>query len=182
MTDVKQHSFNPSQKSGFDGSVKNVQKKTSETQEQAPSEVDDVESRAGTESVGGESQAIQAGSVDNEGHVIDADGHIIGTVTGENASQLEGSIVDQQGDVIDAEGNVIGSAEPQEAGEAETPEKDLPDVSILEGKKVNKGGNVVDDSGKLYGRIVDGDISKFQRKNLERFRKSHWKRGSDTHR
>lgn len=167
MTDVKQHSFNPSQKSGFDGSVKNIQKKTSETQEQAPSEVDDVESRAGTESVGGESQAIQAGSVDNEGHVIDADGHIIGNVTGENASQLEGSIVDQQGDVIDAEGNVIGSAEPQEAGEAETPEKDLPDVSILEGKKVNKGGNVVDDSGKLYGRIVDGDISKLVGKKVD---------------
>lgn len=137
MADVKQHSFNPSQKSGFDGSANNVQKKTSETQEQAPSQVDDVESRAGTESVGGGSRDIQTGSVDNEGHVVDAEGHI------------------------------IGDAEQQEAGEAETPEKDLPDLSTLEGKKVNKGGNVVDDSGKLYGRIVDGDISKLVGKKVD---------------
>lgn len=167
MTDVKQHSFNTSQKSEFDDSTKNIQKKTSETQEQAPSQVDDAESRAGTESVGGESQAIQAGSVDSEGHVIDHEGHIIGNVTGENASQLEGSIVDQQGDVIDDEGNVIGSAEPQEASGVENPEKDLPDLSILEGKKVNKGGNVVDDNGKLFGRIVDGDISKLVGKKVD---------------
>lgn len=137
MADVKQHSLNPSQKSGFDGSAKDVQKKTSEAQEQALSQVDDEESRAGTESVGGESQAIQAGSVDNEGNNIDIESHI------------------------------IGDAEPQEAGEAETPEKDLSDLSILEGKKVNKGGNVVDDSGKLYGRIVDGDISKLVGKKVD---------------
>ncbi|KAL5354514.1 hypothetical protein ACLOAV_000603 [Pseudogymnoascus australis] len=167
MTDVRQHSFNTSQKSGFDDSTKNIQKKTSETQEEAPSQVDDAESRAGTESVGGESQAIQAGSVDSEGHVIDHEGHIIGNVTGENASQLEGSIVDQQGDVIDDEGNVIGSAEPQEASGVENPEKDLPDLSILEGKKVNKGGSVVDDNGKLFGRIVDGDISKLIGKKVD---------------
>lgn len=157
MADVKQPSFAPSQKSGFDGSAKNIQKKTSEVQEQAPSQIDDAESRADTESVGGESQAIQAGSVDNEGHVIDHEGHIIGNVTGENASQLEGSIVDQQGDVIDNEGNVVGGAEPQEASGVDETDKDL---SILEGKKVNKGGYIVDDSGKPYGRVVDGDISK----------------------
>lgn len=94
MADVKQ-SYSPSQKSGFDGSANNIQKKTSEAQEQDHSRVDDAESHAGTESVGDESQAIQAGSVDNEGHVIDDEGHIIGNATDENASQLEGSIVDQ---------------------------------------------------------------------------------------
>lgn len=183
MADLKQHTSAPSQKSGFDGSAKNLQKKTSEAQEQAPSQVDDAESRAGTESVGGESQAIQAGTVDNEGHVIDHEGHIIGNVTGENASQLEGSVVDQQGDVIDAEGNVIGSAEPQEAEQQEAeqqeasgvenpenpenPEKDTRDLSILEGKKVNKGGNVVDDNGKLLGRIVEGDASKLVGKKVD---------------
>ncbi|KFY00982.1 hypothetical protein O988_02991 [Pseudogymnoascus sp. VKM F-3808] len=167
MTDVKQQSFNPSQKSGFDGSANNMKKKTSEAEEQAPSQVDDEESRAGTESVGGESQAIQAGTVDNEGHVIDQDGHIIGTVSGENASQLEGSVVDQQGDVIDDEGNVVASAEPQEDTGVENPEKDLPDLSILEGKKVNKGGNVVDDNGKLFGRVVDGDTSKLVGKKVD---------------
>lgn len=46
-------------------------------------------------------------------------------------------------------------------------EKDLPDLSILEGKKVNKGGNVVDDNGKLFGRIVDGDASKLVGKKID---------------
>ncbi|KFY31629.1 hypothetical protein V493_00944 [Pseudogymnoascus sp. VKM F-4281 (FW-2241)] len=97
MADVKQHSLNPLQ--------------TSEAQEQAPSQVDDTESHAGRESVGGESQATQSGGVDYE--------------------------------------------------------KDLPDLSILEGKKVNKGGYVVDDNGKPYGRITDGDTPKLVGKKTD---------------
>lgn len=71
------------------------------------------------------------------------------------------------GDVIDDEGNVVGSAEPQGTSGVENPEKDLPDLSILEGKKVNKGGNVVDDSGNLFGRVVHGDTSKLVGKKVD---------------
>lgn len=39
-------------------------------------------------------------------------------------------------------------------------EKEQPDLSLLEGKKVNKAGNLVDESGKLFGRVVDGDTAK----------------------
>lgn len=34
------------------------------------------------------------------------------------------------------------------------------DLSSLESKKVNKAGNVVDENGKLFGRIVSGDLPK----------------------
>ncbi|KFY11910.1 hypothetical protein V492_04198 [Pseudogymnoascus sp. VKM F-4246] len=104
----------------------NVQQKASEAPQQATSQVDDTESRAATESVGGESQAIEGG--------------------------------------FDDEGNAI---EQQEASGVDNPEKDLPDLSILEGKKVNKGGNVVDDNLKLIGRVVDGDISKLVGKKVD---------------
>lgn len=60
-------------------------------------------------------EAIQAGSVDQDGNVVDTNGNVIGKVNGENASQFNGSVVDQQGDIIDEEGNVIGQANLSEA-------------------------------------------------------------------
>jgi len=60
-------------------------------------------------------EAIQAGSVDQDGNVVDTEGHVIGKVNGENASQYNGSAVDQQGDILDEEGNVIGQASLDEA-------------------------------------------------------------------
>lgn len=58
----------------------------------------------------GTEEAVPAGSVDYKGDVIDEAGKVVGHVTGDKASELEGSIVDQEGDVLDQEGNVIGSA------------------------------------------------------------------------
>jgi hypothetical protein len=55
-------------------------------------------------------EAVPAGSVDHKGDVINDTGIVIGHVTGDKASDLEGSMVDQEGDVLDDEGNVIGSA------------------------------------------------------------------------
>lgn len=42
------------------------------------------------------------------------------------------------------------------------------DLSILAGKKVNKAGNIVDENGKLFGRIVDGDVSKIVGKKCDK--------------
>lgn len=58
----------------------------------------------------GTEEAVPAGSVDYKGDVINEAGKVVGHVTGDKASNLEGSIVDQEGDVLDKEGNVIGSA------------------------------------------------------------------------
>lgn len=148
MADVESHrSFDTTQKSGLAASA---QKKTSDAQEQASSQIDDAKSRAGTESVGSESQAIQAGSVDQDGNVVSSDSRIIGRVNGENASQLEGSIVDDQGDVIDEEGNVIASAEPLEADGGEKP--------MLSGPfGVQDNGEIANATGVVVGKLVEGE-------------------------
>jgi hypothetical protein len=148
MADVEtQRSFNTSQKSGATGFAK---KKISEAQEQASSQIDDAESRAGTDSVGGESQAIPAGSVDHDGNVVSNDEKMIGKVTGKNASQFQGSIVDQDGDVLDDEGNVIASAEPQEANGGEKPEQSDP-------FGVQDNGEITNASGVPVGKLVEGE-------------------------
>jgi hypothetical protein len=56
----------------------------------------------------------------------------------------------------------LGKAERfQEEEVEEVPEEvEAKDLSDLEGKKVNKAGNVVDENGKLFGRVVDGEISR----------------------
>lgn len=71
-------------------------------------------------------EAIPAGSVGEEGRVIDREGKVIGHVSDQGIP--EGSMVDQEGDVLDEEGNVIGRAEP------------LDDVS----KDVQKGPESID--------------------------------------
>jgi hypothetical protein len=54
----------------------------------------------------------------------------------------------------------LGKAERFQEDEPLPEEPELTDLSILEGKKVNKAGNVVDENGKLFGRVVDGEVSK----------------------
>ncbi|KFY06572.1 hypothetical protein V491_08587, partial [Pseudogymnoascus sp. VKM F-3775] len=145
--DETQRSYDTSQKSGLANSAK---KKTSEAQEQASSQIDKAESRAGTESVGGESQAIQAGSVDRDGNVVSNDGRIIGRLSGENVSQLEGSVVDDQGDVLDEEGNVIASAEPLESNGGEKPELSGP-------FRVQDNADITNVTGVVVGKLVEGE-------------------------
>jgi len=57
------------------------------------------------------SEVLPAGSVNNKGDVISDSGEVIGHISGENASQLEGSMVDREGDVLDEEGNILGHAD-----------------------------------------------------------------------
>ncbi|KAG9243280.1 hypothetical protein BJ878DRAFT_511586 [Calycina marina] len=85
--------------------IPNTENGKAETAEQASNAEDEEE------------EAIQAGSVDKEGKVVDTEGNVIGKVNGENASQFNGSVVDQQGDILDDEGNVIGQANLEEAAE-----------------------------------------------------------------
>jgi hypothetical protein len=76
-----------------------------EEEEEEDGEEEEEEDDDGTE------QAIPAGSVDHQSNVVDDEGKVIGHVTGDKASDLEGSIVDQEGDVLDEEGNIIGKAD-----------------------------------------------------------------------
>lgn len=77
------------------------------------SQLDDYESRAerneeeADEEMVDVPEAVQLGSVDSDGNVVDLEGNILGKVDGEVP---KGSMVDEEGDVLDAEGNIIGSA------------------------------------------------------------------------
>jgi hypothetical protein len=71
--------------------------------------------------------------------------------------------------VLDKNGNVLGKCERyQEEEEVPEPEAEAEDLSVLEGKKVNKAGNVVDDNGKLFGRVIDGEVSKLVGKKCDK--------------
>ena len=129
-------------------------------------------------------EAIQAGSVDQDGNVVDTNGNVIGKVNGENASQFNGSVVDQQGDILDEEGNVIGQANledvaekaksevgskadvpseigskgdaiPSEVGsKVDTAAADKPELSGPFG--VQDNGEVTNATGVPVGKLVDG--------------------------
>ncbi|GAB7356716.1 hypothetical protein MBLNU459_g7421t1 [Dothideomycetes sp. NU459] len=90
--------------------------------------------------------------VNKDGFVEDAEGNLVGKISEGNVKRLVGLAVDEDGDINDKYGNVKGHAEPWE------PEEDTPeDLSALAGCTVNKAGNVVDSSGKIIGRIAEGD-------------------------
>lgn len=94
--------------------------------------------------------------VEADGRVT-SDGQQVGTVIEGDPKRLKGSKVDEDGDISDRNGNVVGKAEPWDEPEPE--EEEEPDRSILAGKRVNKAGNVVDQSGAIFGRVVEGNVS-----------------------
>jgi hypothetical protein len=75
--------------------------------------------------------------------------------------------VDADGDTLDKHGNTLGKAERFQEEESTAEEPDVTDRSILEGKKVNKAGNVVDENGELFGRVVDGVVSRLVGKKCD---------------
>ncbi|KAI3392796.1 hypothetical protein diail_5187 [Diaporthe ilicicola] len=101
-----------------------------------------------------------------EGNTIDAKGKVmwegqqVGQVIEGDLKVLQGKTVDPDGEVLDKAGNVIGKAERWEEEEVAEEEEVVVDKSILAGKRVNKAGNVVDSAGVIFGRVIDGDVSK----------------------
>jgi hypothetical protein len=75
--------------------------------------------------------------------------------------------VDADGDILDKHGNTLGKAERFQEEEPTAEEPEVTDRSILEGKKVNKAGNVVDENGELFGRVVDGEVSRLVGKKCD---------------
>lgn len=92
---------------------------------------------------------------------MDTEGHVIGKVNGENASQFNGSVVDQQGDILDAEGNVIGQANLDEGvvyAQSEVASKAAADKPDLTGPfGVQDNGEVTNATGIPVGKLVEGE-------------------------
>ncbi|KAI1758472.1 hypothetical protein F4782DRAFT_525169 [Xylaria castorea] len=85
-------------------------------------------------------------------------GEKVGIVVEGDAKKLKGKAVDADGDILDRAGNTLGRAERWEA-EAEEPEPEI-DMSSLAGKRINKAGNAVDSRGDIYGRVIEGSLSR----------------------
>lgn len=61
-------------------------------------------------------------------------------------------------DVVDKSGTIVGKA--KRWYKPDDPEPEKLDLSLLAGNRVNKSGYVVDNSGKLLGRVIEGDPAK----------------------
>jgi len=97
-----------------------------------------------------------------DGKVEDQDGNVVGEIVEGNAKKLVGLAVDEDGDIIDKYGNVKGHADPWEEEEEEAV-----DNSALAGTTINKTGNAVDSSGKIIGRVVEGDVATLVGKKVD---------------
>ncbi|KAI3324456.1 hypothetical protein HD806DRAFT_534758 [Xylariaceae sp. AK1471] len=85
-------------------------------------------------------------------------GERVGTVVEGDAKKLKGKTVDADGDILDRAGNKLGRAERWEP-EAAEPEPEI-DMSALAGKRINKAGNAVDKHGDIYGRVIEGSLTR----------------------
>ncbi|KAI1772188.1 hypothetical protein F4818DRAFT_178145 [Hypoxylon cercidicola] len=85
-------------------------------------------------------------------------GEQVGIVVEGDPKKLKGKPVDPDGDILDKAGNQLGHAERWEEEEPE-PEPEI-DMSPLAGKRINKAGNAVDSHGDIYGRVIEGDLTR----------------------
>ncbi|KAI8947594.1 hypothetical protein F4801DRAFT_592467 [Xylaria longipes] len=95
--------------------------------------------------------------VGDDGDVL-FNGEKVGIVVEGDAKKLKGKTVDADGDILDRAGNTLGRAERWEP-EPEEPEPEI-DMSSLAGKRINKAGNAVDSHGDIYGRVIEGSLSR----------------------
>jgi hypothetical protein len=107
--------------------------------------------------------------VEENGEILDADGEPLGHLTAGDPADLEGMEIGEDGEILDEDGDVVGRAEvlkeralefakkAQEEADAAAPETELPHIAVLEGLEPDEDGQIKDASGKVLGRITEGD-------------------------
>jgi hypothetical protein len=107
--------------------------------------------------------------VEENGEILGADGEPLGHLTAGDPADLEGMEIGENGEILDEDGDVVGRAEvlperalefakkAQEEAEAAAPETELPHIAVLEGLEPDEDGQIKDASGKVLGRITEGD-------------------------
>ncbi|KAI0394926.1 hypothetical protein F5Y17DRAFT_457512 [Xylariaceae sp. FL0594] len=98
------------------------------------------------------------GAVVADNGAVMFNGEQVGIVVQGDAKKLKGKAVDADGDILDRAGNTLGHADRWEPEEPE-PEPEV-DMSPLAGKRINKAGNAVDSHGDIYGRVIEGSLSR----------------------
>lgn len=106
-----------------------------------------------------------AGKVVNKvGNVVDAHGTVFGRISSGDPKKLAGKKVDGQGQIWSDDGKVIGKAELTPGGEQEKAEGPF---YGFENIVVSKDGIVTNASGKIVGRVMEGDGKKLEGRKVD---------------
>ncbi|RDW65830.1 uncharacterized protein DSM5745_09569 [Aspergillus mulundensis] len=125
------------------GSVKGHAEPYEEPEEEKPEEVD--------------LSILEGKTVNKAGNVVDEHGTVYGRIVSGDGKRLAGRKVDGKGQIWGDDGKVIGRAELIPGAEQEKPEGLFYGFENL---TVGKDGVVQDKSGRIVGRIIEGDAAK----------------------
>lgn len=107
--------------------------------------------------------ALSGLEVGKDGKILDDDGNEIGHVVDGEPHDLTGYVIGENGEILDEDDIVIGRVEPlgdNLASKTETlpAEHKASSLSDLANLPVTKRGSVKNQSGRVVGRIVEGDL------------------------
>ncbi|KAL4932086.1 LEA domain protein [Aspergillus undulatus] len=132
------------------GSVKGHAEPYEEPEEEQPEE-DDLSS-------------LEGKTVNKAGNVVDEHGKVFGRIVSGDGKRLAGRKVDGKGQIWGDNGKVIGKAELIPGDEQEKPEGEFYGFENL---TVGKDGVVQDPSGRVVGRVIQGDATKLSGRQVD---------------
>lgn len=107
---------------------------------------------------------LEGKTVNKAGNVVDEQGKVYGRITSGDGKRLAGRKVDGKGQIWGDDGKVIGMAELIPGAEQEKPEGAFYGFENL---SVGKDGVVQDGSGRVVGRVVEGDAMKLSGRKVD---------------
>ncbi|KAL2812514.1 hypothetical protein BJX63DRAFT_244728 [Aspergillus granulosus] len=103
-------------------------------------------------------------TVNKAGKVVDEHGKVYGRIVEGDGKRLAGKKVDGKGQIWGDNGKVIGKAELIPGAEEEKPEGAF---YAFENLTVRKDGTVQDGSGRVVGRVIEGDVAKLSGRKVD---------------
>ncbi|KAL4763102.1 DUF3659 domain-containing protein [Aspergillus foveolatus] len=132
------------------GSVKGHAEPYEEPEEEQPEEVD--------------LSVLEGKTVNKAGNIVDEHGKVYGRIVSGDGKRLAGRKVDGKGQIWSDDGKVIGKAELIPGAEQEKPEGIFYGFENL---TVGKEGVVQDATGRIVGRVVEGDVAKLAGRKVD---------------
>ncbi|KAL4941867.1 hypothetical protein BDV06DRAFT_212287 [Aspergillus oleicola] len=108
--------------------------------------------------------SLEGKTVNKAGNVVDEHGKVFGRIVSGDGKRLAGRKVDGKGQIWGDDGKVIGKAELIPGDEQEKPEGEFYGFENL---TVGKDGVVQDPSGKIVGRVIEGDANKLAGRQVD---------------